>query len=139
MVRQYGELPEIYCYASELNQVFMTLLRNAVEAIEGEGKVTLKTSIDKNKVRVEISDSGKGISKERLATLFDFSFTTNGASVGLGMDLVNAYNIVQKHRGELKAETEVDGGSTFTIILPTDLEKNLPRREQGPKGERMAP
>ena len=135
VAKEYGELPEIYCYASELNQVFMTLLRNAIEAIEGEGRVTLKTSVDKNKVRVEISDSGKGIPKERLTTLFDFSFTTNGATVGLGMDLVNAYNIVQNHRGELKAETDVGGGSTFTIILPTDLETNLPRKERRPEAK----
>ena len=132
MEKEYGEIPEIYCYASELNQVFMTLLRNAVEAIEDEGTITLRTSVDKNKVRVEISDSGKGIPVEQLESLFDFSLTTKGARVGMGMDLVNAYNIVQNHRGELKAESELGRGSTFTIILPTDFEKNRPQKKGEP-------
>ena len=129
VAKEYGEIPEIFCYASELNQVFMTLLSNAVEAIEGEGTITLRTSVDKNKVRVEFSDSGKGIPVEQLESLFDFNFTTRGARVGMGMDLVNAYNIVQSHRGELTAESEVGRGSTVTIILPTDLKKNLSQRK----------
>ena len=62
---------------------------------------------------------------EELETLFDFSFQTQGERVGMAMDLVNAYNIIQKHQGELKAETEAGRGSTFTIILPTDLDKSL--------------
>lgn len=132
VAKEYGEIPEIYCYASELNQVFMTLLSNAVEAIEGEGTITLRTSVDKNKVRVEISDSGKGIPVEQLKTLFDFNFTTKDARVGMGMDLFSAYNIVQNHGGELTAETELGRGSTFTITLPTDFEENLPQKKGVP-------
>ena len=131
MVKEYGETPEIYCYASELNQVFMTLLRNAAEAIEGEGMITLRTSVDENTVRVEISDSGKGIPIEQLKTLFDFNLTTRGARVGMAMDLVNAYNIVQNHRGELTAESEVGSGSIFTITLPTDFHEDSSTRENG--------
>ena len=129
VVKQYGEIPEIRCYASELNQVFMTLLRNAVQAIEGEGTITLRTSVDKNNVRIEISDSGKGIPAEQLETLFDFNFTTKGARVGMDMGLINASNIVQNHKGELEVESEVGAGSTFTITLPTDCDKNLPQRK----------
>ena len=131
VVKEYGETPEIYCYASELNQVFMTLLRNAAEAIEGEGMITLRTSVDENTVRVEISDSGKGIPIEQLKTLFDFNLTTRGARVGMAMDLVNAYNIVQNHRGELTAESEVGSGSIFTITLPTDFHEDSSTRENG--------
>ena len=87
---------------------------------------TLRTSIDNDKVRVVIADSGKSIPVEKLDTLFDVNFTTKDGRVGMGMDLVNAYNVVQKHQGELNAETEVGRGSTFTVILPTDLNRRLP-------------
>ncbi len=128
VVKEYGETPEIYCYGSELNQVFMALLRNAAEAIEGEGMITLRTSVHEDTVRVEISDSGKGIPVGEVETLFDFDLTTRGARVGVAMDLVNAYNIVQNHHGELKAESEVGNGSIFTITLPTDLHESHPLR-----------
>ena len=82
VVKEYGETPEVYCCASELNQVFMTLLRNAAEAIEGEGMITPRTSVDKNTVRVEVSDSGKGIPVEQLKTLFDFNLKPEAPESG---------------------------------------------------------
>jgi len=120
--RNYGDIPEIRCYPAELNQVFMTLLRNAAQAIEKKGTVTITTSAGQENVYVKISDTGKGILPEKIETLFELSFTTKDARVGMGMGLVNAYNIIQKHKGELKVESEIDKGSTFTIILPMDLE-----------------
>ena len=121
VAKEYGKLPKIYCSPSELNQVFMTLLRNAVQAIEQEGVTTINTSADEEKVYIRISDTGKGIPSEQLKTIFDLSFTTKDSRVGMAMGLVNAYQIIQQHHGELKVESEVGKGSTFTIILPMDL------------------
>lgn len=125
VAKEYGKLPKIYCFPSELNQVFMTLLRNAVQAIEQEGVTTINTSADEEKVYIRISDTGKGIPSEQLKTIFDLSFTTKDSRVGMAMGLVNAYHIIQQHHGELKVESEVGKGSTFTIILPMDLKKTI--------------
>ena len=103
----------------------MTLLRNAVQAIEQEGVTTINTSADEEKVYIRISDTGKGIPSEQLKTIFDLSFTTKDSRVVMAMGLVNAYQIIQRHHGELKVDSEVGKGSTFTIILPMDLEKTL--------------
>lgn len=119
--KQYGDIPEIRCYPAELNQVFMTLLRKAAQAIEKKGTITIETSSDENNVYVHILDTGKGIPQDKIKTLFDLNFTTKDARVAMDMGLVNAYNIIQNHKGELKVESEVEKGSTFTIILPVDL------------------
>jgi len=81
-------------------------------------------STDTTNVYVQISDSGNGISPEKLKTIFDFSFTTKDTRVGIGMGLVNAYNIIQKHKGELKVESKIGKGTTFNVILPRELEKD---------------
>jgi signal transduction histidine kinase len=119
VVKEYGQIPEIFCCPSELNQVFMTLLNNAAQAIERKGTVTIRTSAEKqDHVCVKISDTGKGIPSEQLATIFALSFVTKGSRIGMSMGLVNAYDIIQKHQGELSVESEVGRGSTFTILLP---------------------
>ena len=120
VIKEYGDIPKVECFPGELNQVFMTLLRNAVQAIEKEGTITITTWIVATDVFFKIADTGPGMPSEELKTLFDFSFTVKGARVGLGMELSNAYNIVQKHNGELRVESEVGKGSTFTISLPIE-------------------
>ena len=96
----------------------MTLLTNAVEAVEEEGVVTIRTSADEAKIYVEIEDTGRGIPSERLETIFDLSFTTKDRRIGVGLGLPTAYRIIQKHQGELVVESEVGQGSKFTVILP---------------------
>ena len=123
--QNYGDIPEIRCYPAELNQVFMTLLRNAAQAIEQKGTITIKTSSDENNVYVKVSDTGKGMPSEKIKTLFEFGFTTKDTRVGMGMGLINAYTIIQNHKGELKVESEVGKGSTFKIILPMDLKETF--------------
>ncbi len=123
--QNYSDIPEIRCYPAELNQVFMTLLRNAAQAIEKKGTITIKTSSDENNVYVKISDTGKGMPSEKIKSLFELGFTTKDTRVGMGMGLINAYNIIQNHKGELKVESEVGKGCTFTIILPMDLKKTI--------------
>jgi hypothetical protein len=85
------------------------------------GTITIRTFMEEDKVHVKIVDTGIGIPEERLKGLFDPHFAKNGTRVKAGMGLFTNYNIVQKHRGEIKVESAVGKGSTFTIILPTDL------------------
>jgi signal transduction histidine kinase len=85
VLKQYGELPEIYCYPNRLNQVFMNLLLNAAQAIEGEGTIWVKTESTDELLRVTIADSGKGIPPEHLSRVFDPGFTTKGVGVGTGL------------------------------------------------------
>ena len=118
VVKEFGDIPNIYCYPGELNQVFMTLLTNAVQAIENEGTVAIKTYADDTNVYFEISDTGSGIPSEQLETLFDLSFITKKSRVGVGMGLSNAYSIIQKHNGEIKVESGVGKGTEFVITLP---------------------
>ena len=85
--KKLGDLPTVACGPAAMNQVLMTLLTNAVQAIRGPGKITVETARYKDRARIRISDTGSGIPKEKLKTLFDFTFTTKGARVGVGMGL----------------------------------------------------
>lgn len=122
--REYGEIPKIACYPGELNQVFVTLLTNAAEAIEEDGTITISTYVENNKIHVQIADDGIGIPEDQLQGLFDPGFTKNGTRVKTRMGLLTSHIIVQKHRGEIKVKSAVGKGSTFTITLPIDLENH---------------
>jgi signal transduction histidine kinase len=125
IIRNYGKIPLISCFPGRLNQVFLNLLINAKQAIKDKGEITISTNTKNNKVYIEIKDNGEGIPKENLDKIFDPGFTTKGVGVGTGLGLSICYQIVQDHMGEILAESEVGKGSTFTVILPTDLDKKL--------------
>jgi len=118
IVKEYGDIPEIYCYPAELNQVFMNLLLNAIEAIEEHGVITIETSSDTQNIWIKISDTGRGIPQKTLDRIFDPGFTTTGVGVGTGLGLSISFNIVQKHRGTLSIESEMGKGSVVTIQIP---------------------
>ena len=118
VVREYGELPEILCYPSQINQVFMNVLSNASQAIEGRGTITISTSRDAANAYVKISDSGHGIPTEDVSKIFDPGFTTKGVGVGTGLGLSISYNILEKHGGTARVNSAVGKGTDFTIILP---------------------
>lgn len=121
--KEYGDLPQIFCYPSQINQVFMSLLTNAVQSIESSGQVRICTFTKNEAVCVEISDTGRGIPKERLEHLFEFDFSVQRERVKLASGLVTAYNIIKSHKGEIEVASEVGKGSTFTISLPVDFRK----------------
>ncbi|MCB2230928.1 hypothetical protein KQH82_09465 [bacterium] len=125
VVRNFGKLPPIPCYPGQLNQVFLNLLNNARQAIVGEGTITITTAMKDGLVRIGISDTGTGIKPEHLEKIFDPGFTTKGVGVGTGLGLSICYQIVQKHFGKIEVASEVGKGTTFTIILPTDLDKRV--------------
>ena len=120
VIKEYGDIPLIQCYPNELNQAFMNLLVNAIQAIEEKGTITVATYADDTKVYVRISDTGRGIPTEDLPKIYDPGFTTKGAGVGKGLGLSIVYNIIQKHRGEIQTNSEVGKGTEVVISLPLE-------------------
>lgn len=122
----YEPVPTINCYATQINQVIMNILSNAVQAIEGNGQIWISTMAIKDskekrgKVQVSIQDSGKGMSHETLDKIFDPFFTTKGVGQGTGLGLSISYGIVQNHGGEIQVRSEVGVGTEFIVILPVD-------------------
>jgi signal transduction histidine kinase len=119
--REYGRLPLLTCHASQLNQVFLNMLVNAVQAIEDRGEVTIRTRHEAGSgaVVVEISDTGRGIPPEHLPRIFDPGFTTKGVGVGTGLGLAISYRIVADHGGRIEVESTPGRGTTFRVVLPT--------------------
>jgi len=116
--KDYADLPKIACYPGQLNQVFMAVLRNAVDATEPGGKIAISTGIDDGAARVVIRDTGKGIPPERLNRIFDIGFSSSGSRVKMGSGLSSAQAIVQKHDGQISLDSTVGEGTTVTISLP---------------------
>ena len=119
IVKTYGDIPEVHCIISQLNQVFMNLLVNAGQAIESQGTVTIRTArCGDDEVMVEISDTGKGIAPEHLTRIFDPFFTTKPVGSGTGLGLSLSYGIVQRHHGRIEVESAPGHGACFRVILP---------------------
>ncbi len=125
VVRKYGDLPKIPCFAGELNQVFLNIIINARQAIKGKGKITIRTAVEDNMVVVRISDTGHGIPDKIRAKIFDPGFTTKGVGVGTGLGLSICYQIIKSHHGRIEVESEPEKGTTFIIKLPMNLDKIL--------------
>lgn len=123
IVRDYGEIPPVECYIQQLNQVFMNLLVNAANAIDGHGTITIRTWVADDKMNISISDTGKGILPEHLPKLFEPFFTTKDVGKGTGLGLSISYDIVKKHGGLISVETEVGKGTTFIVTIPLVLQK----------------
>lgn len=116
--KNYGELPALECYASQLNQVFMNILVNSCQAIEGKGTITITTESDGNEIRLSFSDTGRGIPEDIIEKIFDPGFTTKGVGVGTGLGLSITHRIVDEHGGRIGVQSEVGRGTTFTVHLP---------------------
>lgn len=129
VVKNYGDVPPISCFPSQLNQVFLNLLINSKQAIKDKGIITITTSVKNKKVHIKFSDDGVGIPKESVSRIFDPGYTTKGIGVGTGLGLSISYNIIQNHKGEIKASSELGNGTEFLIILPMDLETRLEKEE----------
>ena len=118
VVRQYGALPRISCMPSQLNQVFLNLLTNAAQAIEGQGKILLKTEAEEGWLKVTVQDTGKGIPADALPRIFDPFFTTKPVGQGTGLGLSISYQIVQQHGGDIRVTSQPGKGTRFTVRLP---------------------
>lgn len=118
VVRDYGDLPVIECFPNHLNQVFVNLLVNASQAIEGEGRIRITTEQDGDHIRIEFEDSGTGISPDDIDKVFEPGFTTKEAGDGTGLGLSISRKIIEAHHGKIEVESTPAQGSTFTITLP---------------------
>ncbi len=132
VIRDYGELPSVECYAGQLNQVFMNLLSNAIDALEDVpdrfGCITIRTRInsDRSSIIIQIADNGPGITPEIKAQLFDPFFTTKPIGKGTGLGLFISHQIVvEKHGGLLTCESVLDKGTEFCLEIPLRLSPSL--------------
>ncbi|MFQ5603742.1 MAG: sensor histidine kinase [bacterium] len=116
--KDYGDLPKYECYSGLLDQVFMNLIMNSIQAIEGQGNIIIQTSKNESKIRINISDNGKGIPREISAKIFDPFFTTKEIGKGTGLGLSISYRIVQQHGGTITFESEPGKGTCMHIQLP---------------------
>jgi signal transduction histidine kinase len=119
LVKNLSPVPRVLGDRVRLRQVFTNLITNAVQAMEGDGTLTLATRTRGGWVEVVVRDTGKGIPPEHLNKIFDPFFTTKGVGKGTGLGLAITYGIVQKHRGLIDVESEVGKGTTFTVRIPS--------------------
>jgi signal transduction histidine kinase len=116
--RKYGKLPQVECYPGQLNQVFMNILSNAIDAIEDTGNITIRTEESGGKITISIKDSGKGIPEAIREKIFDPFYTSKEVGSGTGLGLSISHGIIEKHKGKIKVKSEVGKGSEFIITIP---------------------
>ncbi|MGR3317050.1 MAG: ATP-binding protein [Candidatus Anammoxibacter sp.] len=117
--KEYDEqLPTFKCFISKLNQVFLNILANACQAIDGKGVISVRTHRDGDNIVIDIKDSGSGMPDDVMAKIFDPFFTTKPVGQGTGMGLSICHDIIQQHNGELSVESKIGEGTTFTITIP---------------------
>jgi two-component system NtrC family sensor kinase len=120
VVRDYNpKLPHLQADESQLQQVFMNIILNAADAMNGSGRLTLATEDGDGHIKISISDTGCGIPPENIERIFDPFFTTKGVGHGTGLGLSVSYGIVQNHNGDINVFSTVGVGTTFAVSLPT--------------------
>jgi len=144
IVRKYSDLPKVECYPGKLNQVFMNILNNAIDAIDEltslsgnslsnyQGEITIETEvIDNNQVIIKIRDNGCGMSDEVKKKIFDPFFTTKPIGSGKGLGMSISYQIVNQHGGQFKCITVPLQGTEFSIQIPIYMQSTAKRVENG--------
>ena len=132
--KEFGDIPQVECMPSQLNQVFMNLFVNAAHAIEEQGLITVRTGVKDHAVFVAVTDTGKGMDEETRARIFEPYFTTKPVGTGTGLGLSLSHGIIEKHHGRIVLESEVGNGTTFTVWLPikqpeSDDDKDLAKSD----------
>jgi signal transduction histidine kinase len=132
VVKEYGDLPSVKCHAGQINQVFMNLFSNAIDALEEapnhHGRITIQTSVNSacSHVMIRITDNGPGIAPEVQSQLFDPFFTTKPIGKGTGLGLSISHQIVvENHGGILRCESTPGKGTEFWIELPLQVSRGL--------------
>ncbi|MDP3859470.1 MAG: ATP-binding protein [Stagnimonas sp.] len=118
VIREFGTLPEIECSPSQINQVFLNLINNAGQAIQGEGHITIRTAAEPGGVVVRVSDTGCGMSEEVKQRIFEPFFTTKPVGQGTGLGLSIVFRIIEEHGGRIAVDSTVGKGTTFSVHLP---------------------
>jgi len=126
IIKDFKEnLPPVVIDPSQIQQVFMNMIINAAEAMDGNGQLTLATRLEPTEefIEVEFTDTGHGISEENLERIFDPFFTTKEMGHGTGLGLAISYGIIKEHEGTISVQSEVGKGTTFVVRLPMTAEK----------------
>jgi signal transduction histidine kinase len=119
VVRDYGaDVPSIGCYPDLINQVLLNIMVNAVHAIEGEGRIVIRTRQAQGGIQIDITDTGSGMTPEVMSRIYEPGFTTKETGRGTGLGLPISRQIVERHGGRIEVRSEVGKGSTFSIFLP---------------------
>ncbi len=132
IIQEYNQIPTIECYPGQLNQVFMNLIANAIDALEESNQglsfqeiveknnlIKITTEANENNIIIKIADNGIGISQENLEQIFDYLFTTKPVGKGTGLGLSICRKIIEgKHNGKLFCHSEIGKGTTFIIEIP---------------------
>ena len=121
LVEEYGDNLTILGHPQELSQVFINLIMNGIQAIDGLGIITVRTWSDNANVFISIGDSGVGIPKDVLTSIFDPFFTTKEVGKGTGLGLSICHNIIVKHNGNIKVERSSEAGTVFLITIPQSV------------------
>ncbi len=125
VVKQYADLPPVECYPSQLNQVFLNIINNAIDALltqteQPDKQILIQTEVNaiSNHFQVRIRDNGSGITSQIKAKIFDPFFTTKSVGKGTGLGLSICYQIIEKHQGKIEVMSELGQGTEFVIDLP---------------------
>jgi signal transduction histidine kinase/iron only hydrogenase large subunit-like protein len=121
------DLQTIVADEAQLKQVFLNIIMNAAQAMEGNGKLTINVSSGKKQIRIKIQDTGPGIPPEVIKHIFDPFFTTKEKGTGLGLAI--SYGIIERHQGKIDIETELGKGTTFIITLPVTVSEEVVEEE----------
>lgn len=128
---ELAEIPPVECIASQVAQIMLNLVSNAIDAIPQGGAITVRTrAFDRDHVAMEITDNGPGMSEEVVRRIFDPFFTTKPVGSGTGLGLAISTKIVKAHRGRIEVDSKVGEGSTFRVVLP--IRASRPQREDTP-------
>lgn len=119
--KNFAPLPPVLCYPGQLNQVWMNLLSNAIDAIGENGTITITSSQENGKACISIRDTGKGISDDIIKKIFDPFFTTKEVGQGTGLGLSISYGIIKKHHGEIHVTSKKGEGAEFIVTLPLSV------------------
>jgi two-component system NtrC family sensor kinase len=122
--KNYAQVPKILCNPQELAQVFTNILVNAAQAIEAEGVITIDSNFTLDQVIITISDNGCGIEEKNQKKIFEPFFTTKEVGKGTGLGMSISYDIIKKHKGDIRVSSQVGHGTTFTIELPINQKEN---------------
>jgi len=114
--KDYGEIPEIFVDPNRMKEAIVNIITNAVQALSGAGTIAIRTFLQEHEVVFEIRDTGKGIPKEELSSIFNPFYTTKSTGTGLGLAIT--HRIIQEHNGRIEVESEIEKGTVFRIYLP---------------------
>ncbi|MGB5686334.1 MAG: ATP-binding protein [Candidatus Electrothrix sp.] len=118
--RDYGSLPLVHCLPGRIGQVFLNIMNNGIQAMDGTGQLTIRTEHRNEHVHITFSDTGCGIDAHDMPKIFDPFFTNKEVGKGTGLGLGISYSIIRQHGGDINVQSEIGNGSVFEIILPVN-------------------